>query len=170
LAIEPEDIMKTSYDIVVLSPKDWKVYIAEIISVRTSAYERWNGPKSSEEQEREAEQWLRKWSARRVPVLIVAKKDSKLVGYLAADQRNIGEFYISHIGVREDLKRQGIGRLLIRKCEEYAKFHGYCAVTTTTYNRFKGMLILLLQEEFYIQGTTWVEGATEPRISLRKEL
>ncbi|MBM4044839.1 MAG: GNAT family N-acetyltransferase [Planctomycetes bacterium] len=162
--------MEPGYEMAVLPPEDWKAHIAEVISVRTSAYEKWNGPKSKEEQAREAEQWLRKWSARRAPVLIVAKKDREVVGYVSGDERDLGEFYISHIGVREDLKRRGIGRSLVRRLEEHAKLQGCRAVRTTTYNRFKGMLILLLHQGFYIQGTTWVEGATEPSISLRKEL
>ena len=42
--------------------------------------------------------------------------------------------------------------------------------TVTTYNRFRGMLILLLQEGFEIEGLTWVRGATDLRVLLRKDL
>ena len=162
--------MSTQFEVVDVPTGSWANCILDVISVRTSAYEQWNGPKSEEEQRREAEVWLAKWSAGRHPALFLARQNNKVIGYLSADERQRGEFYISHIGVREDLKRKGIGRALLRKYEEKARANGYRALTTTTYNRFKGMLLMLLQEGFYIQGTTWVEGATEPRISLRKEL
>jgi predicted N-acetyltransferase YhbS len=162
--------VKIDYKIVIIKPEDWEAHIAQVVSVRVSAFEKWNGLKSQENQEKEARLWFRKWSERHNPALFVAKRDNEIIGYLIADERRKQEYYISHIGVREDLKRKGIGCSLIRKYEEKAKAGGYRALTTTTYNRFKGILILLLQEGFYIQGVTWVEGATEPRISLRKEL
>jgi len=162
--------MSTDIDIQVVPPDRWATCIRDVISVRASAYEQWNGPKTEETQAREADAWLRKWGQRRNPSLFVAKQQDETVGYLSADERESGEHYISHIGVSGKLKRRGIGRALVQQSEEKARDYGCRALTTTTYNRFKGMLILLLQEGFYIQGTTWIEGATEPRICLRKDL
>lgn len=162
--------MGTDIDIQDLPPDRWGACIRDVISVRTSAYEQWNGPKTEETQARQAAAWLQKWRERHNPSLLVATQQKGIGGYLSADERESGERYISHIGVREDLKRQGIGRLMLRKFEEKARESGCRALTTTTYNRFRGMLILLLQEGFYIQGTTWIEGASEPRIWLRKNL
>jgi ribosomal protein S18 acetylase RimI-like enzyme len=102
--------------------------------------------------------------------LFLARVNQEIVGYVLAGERENDHFYISHIGVRSDCKRRGIGRSLLLECEWYAEGRSYLAVTTTTYNRYRGMLLLLIQEGYYIQGTTWVEGAREPRISLRKEL
>jgi len=144
--------------------------IQDVISVRTSAYEEWNGSKSRQEQQREAASWLRKISNRLSPAIFIAEKGDEIIGYLWGYERDEGNFHISHIGVRQDLKRQGIGRAILRKCEEACRLRGYQVLSTTTYNRFRGMLILLLQEGFYIEGVTWITGASELRLLLRKEL
>lgn len=164
------DVIRCDVQISAIAPEQWCEYIGDVISVRVSAYEQWNGPKTREQRDLEASAWLRKWVERGDPALFVAKREGQVVGYLSADERERGMYYMSHIGVRHDLKRQGIGRALIRACEKAARERGYRALTTTTYNRYKGMLFLLLSEGFCIRGTTWVEGAREPRICLRKEL
>jgi GNAT superfamily N-acetyltransferase len=78
-----------------------------------------------------------------------------------AHEREPGDMHIWHIGVRSELQRRGVGRQLLRRCEDGARALGCRALTVTTYNRFRGMLILLLQEGFYIEGVTWVAKATE---------
>lgn len=158
--------MRADYQIVEINFKALEACIEDVISVHTSAYEEWNGPKSQQEQQREAASWLRR-SVWRNSAIFLAKKDSKIVGYLLGYE---GDFRIWHIGVRQDFKRQGIGRALLRKCEEACRSGEYQVLGTTTYNRFKGMLILLFQEGFYIEGTTWIPGATELRLLLRKDL
>ena len=141
-----------------------------VISVRTSAYEKWNGPKSAQEQQQEAVSWLRKASDWRDPGIFLASKNNEIVGYLLGYRGDKGDFRIWHIGVREEFKRRGIGRALMRTCEEACRSRGYRVLSVTTYNRFRGMLILLLQEGFYIEGVTWITGASELRLLLRKEL
>ena len=148
----------------------WPDIISDVIAVRTSAYLDWNGPKAQAEQQDEAESWLNRWAPRRGVILFAAKIEGKLVGYLIADERQSGEYYIGHIGVHSDSKRRGVGRALVRRCVCEAASRGYRAVCTTTYNRYPGMLILLIQEGVCIQEPTWSEEAREPRISLRKEL
>jgi ribosomal protein S18 acetylase RimI-like enzyme len=105
--------VKIDYKIVIIKPEDWEAHIAQVVSVRVSAFEKWNGLKSQEDQEKEARLWFRKWSERHNPALFVAKRDNEIIGYLIADERRRQEYYISHIGVREDLKRKGIGCSLI---------------------------------------------------------
>jgi GNAT superfamily N-acetyltransferase len=154
----------------VIPKEEWSIYIDDIISVRTSAYEQWNGQKTLEQRKHEANSWLEKWSEQKNPFLLVAKSDDLIVGFIKAEERVKGEYQISWIGVSQDFKRRGIGRSLIQKCKEVAITLKHSALTTTTFNRFRGMLILLLSEGFYIQGTTWIEGSKEPMIYLRKEL
>ena len=156
--------------IVEIELKALETCIQDIISVRTSAYEERDVPKSQRQQQREAVSWLGQISGRRYPAIFVAKKGSEIIGYLwgcEGDERN---FHISDMGVRQDFKRQGIGRALLRKCEEVCRSRGYQALSTTTYNRFRGMLILSLQEGFDIEGVTWMTGASELKLLLRKEL
>ena len=148
----------------------WKEYIAELVAVHSSAYEEWNGSQSEEHERRKADDYVHKWASFQQPLVLVARVGGRAVAYVVADERHGGVLHIAHIGVRRDFKRQGIGRALLRKVEEHAKSEKRRAVTTTTFHRFRGMLILLLQEGFYIQGTSWVEGAKEPMISLRKDM
>ena len=155
----------------ILIPKEeWQKNIDDVIAVRASAYEQWNGPMTSEQRNQEAINWLGKWTGHKNPLLLVAKNENTIVAFIKADEREEGEYFIAWIGVRQDFKRQGIGLSLIRKCEEIAKGYGCSVLTTTTYNRFKGILILLILEGFYIQGPIWVQGSSEPRLYLRKEL
>ena len=156
--------------IVELDLETFKASLPDIISVRTSAYEEWNGPRSPREQQEEAEAWTRQASARPNPAMLVAERGGETVGYLLACERRSEHFHIWHTGVRRDVQRQGIGRALLRRCEETGRARGYRVVGTTTQNRFKGMLILLLKEGFDIEGVTWIPGATDLRIALRKEL
>jgi GNAT superfamily N-acetyltransferase len=153
-----------------LDHPEWSNIIRDVIAVRTSAYLDWNGPRTDTEQKAEAEAWLERWRNRRSATLFAARTGGKLVGYLIADERERGEHYIAHIGVHGEYKRRGIGRALIRRCEEQAVAAGCRAVTTTTYNRYPGMLILLLQEGFYVQGMSCLKGSDQPRLRLRKEL
>ena len=83
--------MSTDIDIQDVRPDRWATCIRDVILVRTSAYEQWNGPKSDATQAREADAWLRKWGQRRNPSLFVAKQQEKIVGYLSADERETGE-------------------------------------------------------------------------------
>lgn len=162
--------MTSHCHIVAINLDALETHLQDIIYVRTSAYRQWNGPKSPAECRREAASWRRKITTRRNPAVFVAQKDDEIVGYLWGYERNEGEFHISHTGVRDDLKRQGIGRALLRECQETCRSRGMSILSTATYNRFVGMLILLLQEGFTIQGVTWIEGASEPRLLLRKAL
>ncbi len=144
--------------------------IGDVIAVRTAAYLAWNGPRTEEEEAQEAASWLQALADRRSPAAFVAQRASRVVGYLWGHGREDGEFHISHIGVHPDHQRQGIGRALLQACEGACRSAGCRALTTSTYNRYRGMLILLLQEGFCVQGVTWVVGASEPRLLLRKEL
>ena len=144
--------------------------INEMIAVRTSAYERWNGPKSPDDQRKEADSWLQKIPGRNKPAILVARSGSDLVGYLWGFENTPGDFYISHIGVRQDCKRHGIGLALVKSCEELARKRGCGVVSTSTFNRFAGMLTLLIGEGFQIVGTTKPAGKTDVRIEFEKRL
>jgi len=148
----------------------WKEIIHDVITVRTSAYFDWNGDKTESEKKAEAKSWMDRYATADDVLLFSARDIDQLVGYLIAYIRDHGEYYISHIGVRTDFKRRGIGRMLIHHVLDEATNRKYQSVSTATYNRYPGMIVLLINEGFYIQGTTWIKGAIEPRISLRKEL
>ncbi|GAG38804.1 unnamed protein product [marine sediment metagenome] len=162
--------MSADYQITKVAPDCWDKYIHDVIAVRTSAYEEWNGPKTQQQQDEEAQAWLDKYADRRNRTLLVAIRNDAIAGYLTAYERENGEFFMSHIGVRQDCKRQGIARSLVRRYEQIARDAGYRALTTTTYNRFKEMLILLLQEGFDIDDVTRIKDPAEPRLLLRKDL
>lgn len=163
-------VLKADCEIELLPSEAWERCIREVIAVRTAAYEQWNGPKSKEEQLKEADAWLRRLTERKSPVLLVARRGEQTVGYLLGEQRPGSTFYVSHIGVLPDCQRQGIGRALLRRGEQAAREAGRAALATASYNRFKGMLILLFEEGFEVQRTTVAAGAAEPRLLFRKEL
>ncbi len=59
---------------------------------------------------------------------------------------------------------------MIETCEGFGQQLGCKFVTTSTYNRFKGMLILLLGRGYEIYDLTWIATSPEPRLRLRKNL
>lgn len=152
-------------------PRDlWADRIAQVVAIHSSAYAEWNGPQSQEQEKQKGEGYLRRWSTFRGPLLLLASVDRSPVGFLTADERGDATFSIAHIGVQQEFKRQGIGRSLVTRVEELARAQGCRGIITTSYNRFRGMLILLLKQEFYIQGTSWIPGATDLQIVFRKDL
>ena len=159
-----------AYEIAEVSAASLATVIHQMIAVRSSAYERWNGPKSPDDQRKEAESWLHKIPSRSRPAILVARTGSDLIGYLWGFEKAPGDLYISHVGVREDGKRRGIGRALIRASEELARKRGCALLSTSTYNRFAGMLILLISEGFEIVGTTKPEGKVDVRIEFEKRI
>jgi GNAT superfamily N-acetyltransferase len=162
--------MVSGYEIRQLDLAGLEAVIGDVIAVRTVAYLEWNGPRTQQEEAQEAASWLRAMADRRNPAAFAARHAGRIVGYLWGHNRDDGEFYISHIGVHPGHQRQGIGRALLQACEGACRSTSYRALTTSTYNRYRGMLILLLQKGFVVQGVTWVSGASEPRLLLRKEL
>jgi len=113
---------------------------------------------------------VRTIQARRILLTCFSEHGSQIVGYLLGYEGDRNDFRVWHIGVEEKHKRRGVGRALIQKCEEICRGRKHSVLNVTTYNRFRGMLILLLEEEFYIEGMTWIKGATEARLLLRKEI
>jgi GNAT superfamily N-acetyltransferase len=162
--------MEAGYRILRVKPQILERHIPDIIAVRSSAFEPWNGPRSQAQQREEAAAWLARVSQWRSPLVLVAEWGHEPIGYLLAHEREGGDCHIRHAGVRQECQRQGIGRALLRRCEAEALAGGNRALTVTTYNRFRGMLILLLGEGFDIEGVTWVPGATGLRVLLRKDL
>ncbi len=150
--------MAHHYRVIELDSVDLEDEIRDMISVRTSACEERNGAKSKEEQNREAEKWAREISRWRNPGIFLARRRKMIVGYLLGYQTDKGGFHIWHMGVRENLKRHGIGSSLLRRCEGHCRSRGYPDLRTNTYNRFKEKLILLIKEGFSIEGVTWVKG------------
>jgi len=162
--------MLRGYQISHLDSPDLRELMGDVIAVRTAAYFEWNGPRTPDEEREQAEAWLRRISERRDPAAFVARHGDQIIAYLWGHSRDDAEFHISHIGVHPEHQRRGIGRALLRECEAACLSRGYRALTTSTYNRFRGMLVLLLQEGFDIQGVTWTDGARELRVLLRKPL
>jgi len=165
--------METGIRITGIEPKALGSCILEIIAARSSAYGEWNGPRTPEEQKEEAADWLARISGRRNPALFVAKRGPEIAGYVWGNEKGKGEFHISHIGVRVDCQRKGIGRELMRQCEEACRSRSYSFISTSTYGRYRRMVRLLLWSGFCVTGVSPLPPSVkipENRISLAKSL
>lgn len=147
-------------------------FMDSIIAVRTSAYEQWNGPKSAEQRREEAADWIKRIRERRNSAVYLALEGEETIGYVWGYEKDAGSFHISHIGIRQDRKRRGIGRRLLRKCEDLSRGLGYRSLTTSTYRHFQAMLSLLEKEGYRVTGESERVGAgnREARIELVKDL
>jgi len=166
------DSARPSFIVRAIDSKDLGSVIGAIITVRTSAYMEWNGPKSAEEKQAESRIWQDKIASRNGSAMFIASKDAEMAGYVWGYETEPKRFYISHIGVREDCKGQGLGRILVQQCEELARLRGCVSISTSTYNRFHGMLILLVKEGYLITAITKREGDADKggRIEFEKAL
>ena len=122
---------------------EWEPLLGEVLDVRARAYEPWNGPKTADDQLRERQSWAAKWRPRSHVRLLSARWSSRLVGYLLADEREPGQFYIGHIGVLPEHQQKGVGNALMARCETEAVNLGCTSVCTSTYTRYPAMLALL---------------------------
>lgn len=69
---------------------------------------------------------------------LIAEDGDKKIGYLAAspkeiDYRNSKYFEIENMGVNPEYRSQGIGKLLMQKCFEWAKSRGFQKAFVTSY-------------------------------------
>ena len=145
-------------------------HINDIIDVRTEAYREWNGEKTFQQKRDEAISWIEKMRDRSNTRIYVAKIDDSIVGYVWGYEKAENEFYISHIGVLPEFQRRGIGRSLVQKCETLCVDRGYERLSTSTYNKFRGMLILLLKAGFEIASAQDQSEVADNRIYLPKEI
>lgn len=139
--IYPMQDRNDEYSIEEILLEEIENYINRIIDIRTEAYKEWNGEKTIPQKRQAAISWMKKMNVRDNTRIYAAKFDDSIVGYIWGYEKEENEFCISHIGVLPEQQRMGIGRALIHKCESLCIDHGYERLSTSTYNRFQGMLI-----------------------------
>lgn len=85
-------------------------------------------------------------------IRIKAMEDSKMIGFVAGEPRSSRkEFWIATIAVHPDYQRHGIGRTLLRACEEKAKLP-FFKLTVRISNQ---AAIALYEEEGYRTMDIW---------------
>lgn len=83
----------------------------------------------------------------------LAFANEKLVGCKLGYERKPGHYYSWLGGIQPDCRRQGIARELMRRQHAWCRQQHYHWLRTQTYNRWRPMLILNLQEGFDVIGT-----------------
>lgn len=102
-------------------------------------------------------------------MLLLAWEGDDCLGFKVGYGRSEEHFYSWLGGVLPEARGQGIARRLMLTQHEWVQGQGYSYVTTETYNRYRGMLLLNIRMGFDVVGTlSTLKGET--KIVLRKVL
>ena len=71
---------------------------------------------------------------------LIAHLEGNPVGFSVGYRRAPGQFYVNYLGVLRDYRREGLGRQLIERQEQFARARGYTQVEFNTFNHFGGMI------------------------------
>ncbi|PIN85360.1 MAG: hypothetical protein COV47_02540 [Candidatus Diapherotrites archaeon CG11_big_fil_rev_8_21_14_0_20_37_9] len=102
-------------------------------------------------------------------VAFFAVESGQKIGFISG----YGEGQSMHIwlfGVMETKRRMGIGEALLAEFESFAKQKGYVEITTMTFNKYRGKLILSIKSGFDITGYKFLESKNNYGIELTKKI
>jgi ribosomal protein S18 acetylase RimI-like enzyme len=85
-------------------------------------------------------------------LLLVALEDDRVVGFKFGYQERPGRFYSWLGGVHPDFRRRGIASQLMRRQHRLLERAGFQEVRCHTRNRFRGMLLMSIEQGFDIIG------------------
>ncbi len=102
-------------------------------------------------------------------MVLLAWESDDCVGVKMGYRRNESTFYSWLGGVLPEARGQGVARRLMQAQHEWAAAQGYRYVTTETYNRYRGMLVLNVRTGFDVVGTQ-TDTKGETKIMLRRAL
>jgi predicted GNAT superfamily acetyltransferase len=102
-------------------------------------------------------------------MVLLAWEGDACVGVKMGYRRSETTFYSWLGGVLQGARGQGVARRLMLAQHEWVAHQGYGYVTTETYNRYRGMLLLNVKMGFDVVGTQ-TDTKGETKIMLRKPL
>ena len=74
--------------------------------------------------------------------VLIAHLEGNPVGFSAGYRRKPGVYYINYLALLREYRRQGLGKQMINRLEDYARSLGYSQIEFNTFNHFPGMLRL----------------------------
>lgn len=84
---------------------------------------------------------------------LVAQHEHELVGFKLGYAESKTQFYSWLGGVSPHARRQGIAKQLLHHQEDWARSQGFKRLRVKSRNRFRAMMILLLNEGYLIKGS-----------------
>jgi len=100
----------------------------------------------------------------------VAVEEDRLLGFKLGYSESSNQFYSWLGGVLPHARRRGIARLLLLQQESWARSEGFRSIRVKSRNRFRNMLLLLLNESYEICGFDARETSADSRIHFCKHL
>lgn len=101
---------------------------------------------------------------------LVAEVNGQMAGFKLGYQLDKLTFYSWLGGVLPAYRRDGVAQTLLTAQEAWARARGYQRVRVKTRNQFRGMLIMLLRNDYAIVGFEAQASAQENRLLLEKSL
>jgi len=101
---------------------------------------------------------------------LVAHHEDELVGFKLGYAESKTQFYSWLGGVSPHARRQGIARRLLHHQEDWARNQGFKSLRVKSRNRFRAMMILLLNEGYLITGSEIKAHSEDSVIHFLKQL
>lgn len=100
----------------------------------------------------------------------VACAEGAIVGFKFGAEKEPGGYHSHEGAVLPAFRRRGIARALMAHQHEWARASGYRRITTNTFSRFRGMVLLNLSSGFDIVGATCTPGGRQPKLHMAANL
>jgi GNAT superfamily N-acetyltransferase len=119
---------------------------------------------------RDEEEFLRRYLGRHNVVQMVARLESRAVGFAIGFELKPRVFYLWFLGVLNSHRRQGIASQLLDAIHHWARDNEYESVRVECFNRQRAMLQLALENEYDVVGLRWDADHSDNLILLQKAL
>ncbi|TQI78259.1 acetyltransferase (GNAT) family protein [Serratia fonticola] len=101
---------------------------------------------------------------------LIAEIDGQPAGFKLGYQTQPGEFYSWLGAVLPAFRRQGVAQAMLTAQEQWAKAQGYRRLWVKTRNAFRGMLIMLISNDYQIFSLEKKGKVDDYRLLLEKAL
>lgn len=119
---------------------------------------------------RDEEEFFRRYLGRHNVVQMVARLESRAVGFAIGFELKPRVFYLWFLGVLNSHRRQGIASQLLDAIHNWARDNEYESVRVECFNRQRAMLQLALENEYDVVGLRWDADHSDNLILLQKAL
>lgn len=103
-------------------------------------------------------------------LLLLAYVEGELAGFKLGYQLNNEVFY-SYLGaIHPEFRQLGLAQQLLSAQEQWAVNQGYRHMQVKTFNHFRGMLNLLIKNEYQIAALNQAEDLSKHELTLTKQI
>jgi GNAT superfamily N-acetyltransferase len=104
---------------------------------------------------RTLESFERRFLGRQNPLRLIAKQGDEPVGFFLGFELKPDTYFAWFYGVESQVRRMGVGAMLIEAAQKWAAGKGYATIRLECYNQQRPMLHLAIELGYDIVGIRW---------------